>query len=48
MPNNEMTRFDREEVFKHSALRDCTKKLGVSAKLTCDGNVSFLLFVQKV
>ncbi|KAJ8734862.1 hypothetical protein PYW08_014112 [Mythimna loreyi] len=35
-PDSDLIRFEREELFKHSVLRDCNKKLAVTVKISCD------------
>uniref|UniRef100_A0A2H1VBX1 SFRICE_005991 n=1 Tax=Spodoptera frugiperda TaxID=7108 RepID=A0A2H1VBX1_SPOFR len=40
----ESVRFEREELFKHSVLRDCNKKLAVTVKITSEPTVSSSTF----
>uniref|UniRef100_A0A2A4K022 Uncharacterized protein n=1 Tax=Heliothis virescens TaxID=7102 RepID=A0A2A4K022_HELVI len=35
-PDSDSMRFEREELFKHSVLRDCNKKLAVTVKITSE------------
>ncbi|KAJ8733951.1 hypothetical protein PYW07_014502 [Mythimna separata] len=35
-PDSDLIRFEREELFKHSVLRDCNKKLAITVKISCE------------
>lgn len=40
---NEATRFQRDELFKHAALQSCRKKLALTVKISSDPDVSLHL-----
>ncbi|XP_049888068.1 uncharacterized protein LOC126382293 [Pectinophora gossypiella] len=39
---NDISRFQRQELFKHNALRDCSKKLALTVKMTSDPLVNMV------
>lgn len=41
--DSEGTRFEREEMYKHTALRDCNKKIALTVKMSSEPAVSEII-----